>query len=1145
MKKFFLFTALFAAVTSYAQDTTWVQTFTFDTIVSRHATFQFPQELDTARFAKVLMYYKLKCSPLTTWDNYNCGEWDYLTYTRVFDHTGVMDSVEHNYALFRVNTLSPVVYPYLNNAFFDKRYVPVQRVSPNVVNYSTFAGSNAGTLPLVISGTNGAKMQWIIPASQLASSGIVTGDIQSLQLQFLQAVSMLEGVKIRIKSTLSSSLTAFETTGFTTVFDDEFNGLGIGLNTFHFSTPFNWDGSSNLIIELSFSDPNALNQLIELATYDAAAGENTLLYSNQNGVFSTNASNYAELNLQNVELNQDFTITFWTKGTGNFGTNTSILEAVDSLNQRVLNIHMPWSDNNMYFDAGQGSGYDRISKAMTANEADNNWHHWAFVKRTSTGEMFIYKDGSLWHSGTGKNTSVGRIHRFYLGSSWNQAYQYKGDIDEFTIFKSALSAATIASYKDLKLTPTHPNYGDVELYYDFDDQQAIIDRTANNHLGMCSDATMIQHNNEPVAGVASLSKTPQVGLGQGTYMAAVSDSILRTDFPVTDVVFNYTALDNYFEIASNQLTYAQGSADLFAANGTALTSTPMSPDATLMNDTLVYYDNPFEVVNEVEIGRYITPYGIGFDLGPQGFTWVYDVTDYQKYLHGAVDLAAHNTQELIDLKFAFVHGIPARDVHDVKPIWENYRSYLYKDMDNDDVLSEVAIPLSDSSDMFKIKTRFTGHGHNGTTNCCEWDPKTHQIMVNGTPRFNWSIWQSTECGENPNIGQGGTWPYAREGWCPGDMVKEWDHELTPYVQPGDTVHLDYDISAVPANDQAQGNGNYVVAMDLVSYSAPNFQHDAAIADVLNPNNYEYYSKFNPTCSNPRIILQNNGEQALTSCIIRCWVTYGAWVEYNWTGNLGFLEKEVVEIPINDQTFWFGANPDNGFHTQVYAVQGYPDLDEYSANNYKVTKYSAPEMVTNPFLIWLKTNNKANENSYKLMDEAGNTIFERTTLLNSTDYKDTFNLEPGCYSVIIEDTDHDGLSFWYSAQVEGETSGFMRVKEVGGPIIEGFPGDFGKYHRYDFSVGFEVGLSELENKDEFYVFPNPATDDLHLEYFGNVGNNATLTVTDVNGRVILQKTVANQNNSYLMDLTVNELMNGMYFIQLSGSAGSKVTQFIKQ
>jgi len=56
-----------------AQDTTWVQTFTFDSITSRRANFEFPQELNDKRFEKVLMYYKLKCSPLTNWDNYDFG----------------------------------------------------------------------------------------------------------------------------------------------------------------------------------------------------------------------------------------------------------------------------------------------------------------------------------------------------------------------------------------------------------------------------------------------------------------------------------------------------------------------------------------------------------------------------------------------------------------------------------------------------------------------------------------------------------------------------------------------------------------------------------------------------------------------------------------------------------------------------------------------------------------------------------------------------------------------------------------------------------------------------------------------------------------------------------------------------------------
>ncbi len=77
----------------WSQDTTFVQTFTYDSISTRRATFTFPAELEAKQFEKVLMYYNIKCDPLTPWDGYNCGEWDYLAYSHIYDHTGNYDSV--------------------------------------------------------------------------------------------------------------------------------------------------------------------------------------------------------------------------------------------------------------------------------------------------------------------------------------------------------------------------------------------------------------------------------------------------------------------------------------------------------------------------------------------------------------------------------------------------------------------------------------------------------------------------------------------------------------------------------------------------------------------------------------------------------------------------------------------------------------------------------------------------------------------------------------------------------------------------------------------------------------------------------------------------------------------------------------------
>ena len=48
--------------------------------------------------------------------------------------------------------------------------------------------------------------------------------------------------------------------------------------------------------------------------------------------------------------------------------------------------------------------------------------------------------------------------------------------------------------------------------------------------------------------------------------------------------------------------------------------------------------------------------------------------------------------------------------------------------------------------------------------------------IDGTPRFNWNIWQPTECGDNPNISQGGTWLMQEKDVH--DKVKEYEFELT-------------------------------------------------------------------------------------------------------------------------------------------------------------------------------------------------------------------------------------------------------------------------------------------------------------------------------------------------------------------------------
>ncbi|MDD2489489.1 MAG: hypothetical protein PHD62_08485 [Bacteroidales bacterium] len=115
--------------------------------------------------------------------------------------------------------------------------------------------------------------------------------------------------------------------------------------------------------------------------------------------------------------------------------------ATDS-SYRVLNVHLPWHDSIVYFDAG-GNSYDRISKAVTSSEYQG-WHFWVFTKNSTTGEMKIFLDGSKWHSGTSLTRTIQAPLYVTIGGYINGGGNFhRGLMDELRIYNSTLSQTAI------------------------------------------------------------------------------------------------------------------------------------------------------------------------------------------------------------------------------------------------------------------------------------------------------------------------------------------------------------------------------------------------------------------------------------------------------------------------------------------------------------------------------------------------------------------------------------------------------------------------------------------------------------------------------------------------------------------------------
>jgi hypothetical protein len=147
-----------------------------------------------------------------------------------------------------------------------------------------------------------------------------------------------------------------------------------------------------------------------------------------------------------TEYTNQISIAFWQYGDASIQPqNDTIFRASDSNNDRVLNIHIPWGNENIVWDAGNiGSSYDRINKYATdASEYEGQWNHWVFTKNVSTGQMKIYLNSSLWHNEGNKVMPIEGITSVRIGSNYNGASNYDGIIDGFRIYDYELTAVEI------------------------------------------------------------------------------------------------------------------------------------------------------------------------------------------------------------------------------------------------------------------------------------------------------------------------------------------------------------------------------------------------------------------------------------------------------------------------------------------------------------------------------------------------------------------------------------------------------------------------------------------------------------------------------------------------------------------------------
>ena len=579
--------------------------------------------------------------------------------------------------------------------------------------------------------------------------------------------------------------------------------------------------------------------------------------------------------------------------------------------------------------------------------------------------------------------------------------------------------------------------------------------------------------------------------------------------------------------------------DIYDNSGNVTGSANVPYDSFLVTSTIYRYQS-FEVKNEYELGRFMTPYGSYMANNTNGFNnnwthkYTYEVTDFAQMFHDSVKISAFyagwSSGFSVTVNFRLIEGTPPRDVIHFENM---YRSGPDGWRSDDPAVFEATrtpalnIPIHNNTVTARAKITPSGHGFVNSQNCAEFCNREYYLKTGGITRFTQDMWRD-DCGLTPIYPQGGTWLYDRANWCPGNKTLIYDHELTPFITPGTDLNIDLDLEMIPLTVPTnEVPPNYIIDAQLFQYGAPNFNVDAEMIDIISPSTNDQYSRKNPICGKPVIEIRNGGATALTNLTITYGVKGATPQTMTWGGNLAFMETEQIELDV--LTDWDGTS--NTFEVSLSNPNG--GTDEYSDNDAMETDFESVTTYPNELYFLVGTNNRPNENEWYLYDAQGTEVFSNFLTQSNKYHYDTLDLSPGCYEFLLIDTDKDGLAWW--ANNDEGNGGPIRIGNSKQNVVyEEFIADFGTEIRYQFRITDSPdGISSSIYK-QIDVFPNPSTGVFNISSKTTAIENFNIKVYNLVGEVVYNENTTNTTNT---SIDLSQLPVGTYVLNIETSNGT--------
>jgi hypothetical protein len=146
-------------------------------------------------------------------------------------------------------------------------------------------------------------------------------------------------------------------------------------------------------------------------------------------------------------------------------------------------------------------------------------------------------------------------------------------------------------------------------------------------------------------------------------------------------------------------------------------------------------------------------------------------------------------------------------------------------------------------------------------------------------------------------------------------------------------------------------------------------------------------------------------------------------------------------------------------------------------------------------------------------------------------RDTITVPSTCFTFQLVDGAGNGLA----------APGNVKLYSLGGSSFQGFSGNFGGYAGAAFAEIFS-GVTTFSAVQELSLFPNPATASLTVNYELSIASDVQISVLNSIGQQVYTQTSQElPSGTQQAIIPVDQLQNGLYYLQLQSSEGSRIAR----